>query len=614
MVFHKIKLLRVNLSSQHITSEEIDPRVAKDFLGGKGLAAYCLYKELKKGIDPLDSENKLMFMNGPLTGSKAPSSCRFVVATKSPLTGCWVDSSCGGFWGPELMFAGFAGIIIEGRAENPVYLHINDSEVRIKNAGFLWGMGTVDTISYLREKHRADRTVRVATIGPAGEKQARIAAVIADMRAAGRGGTGAVMGSKNLKAIAVVGHGKIPIADPLAFNELARFAMKDAGEAGAGMAAVGTAGNVRGVNSTGGWPVRNYSRSQWHEAEAELAGDVYRRTLWGGGKYIKPCYNCPVKCSHLAVIREGKYAGISSEGPEYETITMFGSNCGIKNREVITVADKLCDNYGLDTISLGNTIGFVMECNEKNLVSAEDLDGIDLEFGNEEALLKGVERAGKVYGKLGLLLSNGVKRAAAQIGKGSDKFAMHVKGLEIAAYAPRSGQGVALAYAVSDRGACHTRPWLYGAEHYWGELDPRTTKDKPLAVKLGQQEKAIVQSSGLCQFGLMSDDISNWSLLQLINAATGFDYTKDEITLVGERINNLVRSFNVREGFSRKDDTLPHRSLNEPLSDGPQKGQIIKLDEMLSKYYELCGWDENGIPSKEKLLRLGLDFVVKELN
>lgn len=432
------------------------------------------------------------------------------------------------------------------------------------------------------------------------------------MRAAGRGGTGAVMGSKNLKAISVVGYGKIPVADPEKFNELAKQAHKEAKEDSIGMAATGTGGNVRGVNSSGGWPTKNFSESQWNEGEEELAGDIFQNTLWGGGKYVKPCYNCPIKCAHLAVIREGEYAGISSEGPEYETITMFGSNCGIKSREVITVADKMCDNYGMDTISLGNTIGFIMECIENGLLSVQDIDGVNLRFGNEQAFLKAVKMAGSVYGNLGSILANGVKRAAEIIGQGSQRFAMHVKGLELPAYEPRAGHGHALGYAVSDRGGCHTRPWLWGAEHYWNALDPRTTKGKPQAVKQGQQDKALIQSGGLCQFASTYDGPYE-SLLQMVNAATGFDYTEEEFRLVGERINNLTRSFNAREGFTSKDDTLPYRSLNEPLPGGPFKGQVIKLAEMLPKYYELCGWNENGIPTIEKLKDLGLDFVIEEL-
>ncbi|MGQ9723277.1 MAG: aldehyde ferredoxin oxidoreductase family protein [Candidatus Jordarchaeum sp.] len=606
------KLLRINLSTEDIATEKIESNAARSLLGSKGLAAYYLFKELRKGVDPLSPENKLIFMTGPLTGTKAPSSCRFVVCTKSPLTGAWVDSSCGGFWGPELRFAGFDGIIVEGRAKSPVYIHVDDGKASIRDAGFLWGMGTIDTISYLRERHKSDRTVRVATIGPAGERQARLAAIIADMRAAGRGGTGAVMGSKNLKAISVVGHGKIPIADSHKFNELAKEAHKDAKEGSARMAAMGTASIVRLVNSTGGWPTRNFSEGQWDEVAEELAGDMFQNTLWGGGNYVKPCYNCPIRCAHLAVIREGEYAGISDEGPEYETISLFGPNCGIKSREVITVADKMCDNYGIDTISLGNTIGFVMECLGKELISIEDIDGVDLRFGNEAAFLKAVNMAGNVYGNLGRLLANGVKRAAEKIGKGSEKFAMHVKGLEIPAYVPRAGHGHALAYAVADRGACHLRPWLYGAEHFFDKLDPMTPDGKPEAVKQGQQNRALIHSCGLCQFAV-TDEMIYDSFLRMINAATGFDYTEEEFWLVGERINNLTRSFNAREGFTSKDDMLPYRSTSEPLPKGLWKGQMIRLGKMLPKYYEICGWNENGVPKKEKLKELGLDFVIVEL-
>ncbi|MFB0561283.1 MAG: aldehyde ferredoxin oxidoreductase C-terminal domain-containing protein, partial [Candidatus Lokiarchaeia archaeon] len=389
-------------------------------------------------------------------------------------------------------------------------------------------------------------------------------------------------------------------------------AHKDAKDGSARMAAMGTASIVRLVNSTGGWPTKNFSEGQWDEASEELAGDMFQNTLWGGGKYVKPCYNCPIRCAHLAVIREGEYAGISDEGPEYETISLLGPNCGIKSREVITVADKMCDNYGLDTISLGTTISFMMECLDKGLVSVEDIDGVDLRFGNEEAFLKAVNMAGNVYGNLGSLLSNGVKRAAERIGKGSEKFAMHVKGLEIPAYVPRAGHGHALAYAVADRGACHLRPWLYGAEHFFDTLDPRIPDDKPEAVKQGQQNRALIHSCGLCQFAV-TDEMLYDALLQMINAAMGFNYSEEEFRIVGERINNLTRSFNAREGFTSKDDLLPSRSTSEPLPGGPWKGQVIRLGEMLPKYYELCGWDENGVPKKEKLEELGLDFVIEEL-
>lgn len=603
------KLLRINLTNGKIITEKIDSKILRKYMGGKGLAAYYLFKELKKGIDPLSPENEIIFMNGPLTGTMAPASCRFVVATKSPLSGTWDDASSGGFWGPELRFAGYDGIIIEGKAEKPVYIQITDDQVQIREAGFLWGMGVVDTINYIREQHKSDRTPRVAAIGPAGEKMARIAAVIADMRAAGRGGVGAVMGSKNLKAISVVGHNKVPIADSENFRELAKKANKEAMEDGAQMSVMGTAGNVRGVNGTGGWPTKNYSENQWHEAAKELVGDRFQETLWGNGKYVKPCFNCSVKCSHLAVIREGKYAGVSSEGPEYETITMFGPNCGINSREVITVADKMCDDLGLDTISTGNAIGFIMECMEKGLIKNEDIDGLDLRFGNADAVLKAIRMAGNAYGKLGSLLANGVKRASEKIGKGSEKFAMHVKGLELPAYAPRSGYGVALAYAVADRGGCHNRPWMYGPEHYWRATDPAVPDGKAKVVKGGQEMKSLVQSSGLCQFGSIYDGFDE-DFVNIINYCTGFNYTSDEFKQLGERINNLTHSFNAREGFTRKDDTLPYRSLNEPMPLGPSKGRVIQLDKMLDEYYALCGWNENGVPTKEKLKELGLDFAI----
>ncbi|HID16856.1 TPA: aldehyde:ferredoxin oxidoreductase, partial [Candidatus Bathyarchaeota archaeon] len=473
--------------------------------------------------------------------------------------------------------------------------------------------------------HMRDRMPRVACIGPAGEKQALLANIISEVRAAGRGGAGAVMGSKNLKAIVVVGHKYGPddfVYDKEKFMEAVRETSKLLSESkitgprvrGA-LSIYGTANIIDGINAAGGWPTKNFQTGIFEKVK-EVNGPSFGREIWipPDSPGARPCYACQILCAHAAVIRDGKYAGTFDEGPEYETIWAFGPQCGVSDKKAITRADYLSDYYGLDTISLGNTIGFLMECYERGLITKEDTDGIDLRFGNAGALVEVVHRAGTMEGNIGKLAANGTKRAAEKIGKGSEKFAIHVKGLELPAYDPRAAQGMGLCYARSDRGACHLRPWTAGAEMLGlNGVDPRKTEGKAELVKTASEVFAVAyDSTGLClfmAFGAPADKV-----YKMVNHATGFNYESfEEFVKVGERIHNLTRAFNVREGFTRKDDTLPWRILNEPLPEGPCKGDVVKLDEMLPEYYKLCGWDEEGRPTKEKLKELGLDFAIKEL-
>jgi len=610
------QLLRIDLTTRKFKKEPLDPVIARTYLGGKGLGAYMFFTEVRKGVVPLSPENKLMFMTGSLCGSAIGISAdRFALCTRSPLTGAWLDSHCGGFWGPELKFAGYDGVIIEGRSNKPVYIHIEDERVEIRSAEDLWGADTFQTMRILQERHTTDRVVRVLSIGPAGEKMALLANVIADVRAAGRGGGGAVMGSKNLKAISVVGHSEVEVAEPDEFKEVVRDVVEKVRKnpiTSHNLTYMGTANIIQGINTAGGWPTFNFKTGVFEKAQ-EISGEAYRDHLWQGGKRWRPCWGCIIRCGHVAVIEEGKWAGIVDEGPEYETIWAYGPQCGVSSREAITVADYYSDAYGIDTISLGNTIGFLMECYEKGLITKGDTDGIDLRFGNADAMVEAVIRAGTVTGKLGALAANGVKRAAEKIGKGSEKFACHVKGLELPAYDPRAMFGMGLCYARSDRGACHLRPWTAGAEVLGLEptMDPHTTVGKATAVKSGAEVITIVDSVGICQF--MTFAISLDDIYAMVNPLTGFKYTKEEFLKIGERINNLTRAFNVREGFLKKDDTLPWRILNEPAQDGPCKGLTVPLEPMLTDYYRLCGWDAEGRPTKEKLQELGLDFVAKEL-
>jgi aldehyde:ferredoxin oxidoreductase len=617
-------ILRVNLTTKDIKKEPLNKEIAQKFLGEKGLAAYYLFTETKKGVNPLGPENKLIFMTGPLTGTRAPCGNRFCVSAKSPLTGAWNDSHCGGIWGPELKWAGYDGIIIEGKAADPVYIWIEDDKVAIRDAKWFWGANTFTTERLLKEKHAGDKMARVACIGPAGERQALLANVISEVRAAGRGGLGAVMGSKNLKAIAVRGHGKPEdlIVDPVKFEEAVKVAYGKLGKGAitgpavkGALSIMGTSNIIRGINAAGGWPTRNFQTGIFEKA-SEIEGQALTKYLYCPPESpgMVPCWNCPILCAHLSVVKKGPWAGFVDEGPEYENVTLLGATCGVFDREAISAAEYFCDFYGLDGISVGGTIAFLMECYQKKLITKKETDGIDLKFGNADAMVQAVMRAGAGYGKLGPLVANGSRKAAAKIGKGSAKFAINVKGLEIPAYDPRAAQGMGLAYARSDRGACHLRPWTAGAEMLGLDgIDPKETKGKAQLVKVSTDATNVAfDATGVClfvAFGMGGDDVFN-----MVVPATGFQYRDfSDFVKVGERINNLTRAFNVREGLTKKDDTLPYRLLKEPLPSGPCKGQVVKLDKMLPEYYKLCGWDKTGKPTKEKLQELGLDFVIDQL-
>jgi len=628
-------ILRVNLTTGTIKKEALNKDVARRFLGCKGYGAYTVFNETKKGTDPLGPSNKLVFMLGPLNGTRAPSSNKFAVCTKSPLTGAWLDTHCGGFFGPELKYAGYDGIIIEGRAPEPVYLDIKDEDVSLRDAKWLWGVNTLDTERLLKEESPTGKLARVACIGPAGERKSLLANIISERRAAGRGGAGAVMGSKNLKAIVVKGSRKPDelVHDPEKFKEAVRDCYEKIGKKevtsprskGAEMRKKfrekatlpiqGTGRIIVGINEAGGLPTRNFQTGIF-ESWDEISGAAFSKHLNVPPEALgaRACYNCPICCGHLSIIKQGKWAGIADDGPEYENITMLGPNCGVADREAIVAAEYFSDYYGLDAISLGGTIAFLMECYEKRLISKEDTNGLDLRFGNADAMVEAVISGGTMKGKLGPLVANGSKKASEKIGKGSEKFAMHVKGLEIPAYDPRAAQGMGLCYARSDRGACHLRPWTAGAEMLLLDgKDPKETAGKAETVRSDTDTLNVAyHSSGLCLF-VAFGGVGKEEVLALVNAATGFNYNMDEFLRVGERISNLTRTFNLREGLTKKDDTLPYRLLKEPLPSGPCKGEVVKLKPMLEEYYKLRGWDREGKPTKAKLKALELDFATKTL-
>jgi len=597
------KLLRIDLGKRSHSVENIPEEIIKKYIGGKGISAYLLYKELPAKCDPLGPENILVFANGPLTGTLAPASSRVTVSTKSPLTGGWLDSNCGGFWGPELKYAGYDVLVIAGCAEKPTVVVIEDETIRFESAAELGGYDCPKTEKTLKEKYGADH--RVACIGPAGENRLPLAGIIAEGRAFGRGGSGAVMGSKNLKAIVVRGRGSVEIARYEAFLTANNEAMNELTinpDTGGSRPKYGTNNILSAMDVLGIHPVHNFQGIPWSGAEKlneEVLADQYF-------KKNKACFACPIRCSKVSRVDSGKYKGSVVEGPEYENVWSFGAQCGNADPGAVIEAERLCDFYGLDSISVGNAVGFAMECYERGLIT-ENQVGFALKFTDDDAMIKLVHLMGTNEG-FGQVIGRGVKQAAAIIGKNAADFAMHVKGMELPAYDPRSAFGMGLAYATSDRGGCHLRAFPVGAEvlQNRGRMDPFSTEYKADLVKSQQEWFAIVDSIGLCLFATFA--LTPRQVTLLLAGLTGIEEfaSADYLITAGERIYNLTRLFNIREGFGKKDDTLPSRLLNEPMPSGPAKGLTVDLEPMLKEYYYIRGWDEEGVPKKETLDRLGL--------
>ncbi len=441
------------------------------------------------------------------------------------------------------------------------------------------------------------------TIGTAGERMAKLAGIFAENRTAARGGLGAVMGSKHLKAVVVSGHGKFEPADPEAFRAIRKMINKKVRTSTGveNLRKMGTSELVEIVNETGGWSNRNYTSGRDDKLSEHLDGFAIKEKLWDGGSRRRPCPGCVIQCSHLAVVQEGQYRGLIHDGPEFESITLLGSNCGIDDPAIVTTSEHLCDTYGLDSISTGSTIAFLMECYERGLISKEDTDGVELTFGSVDALIETIHMMGSGEGALAFA-ANGTRDASERIGQGTEDFAMNVKGLEIPAYLPQTAKGQALAYAVSDRGACHLRPWTYGKEVLGrgGQLDPMATAGKGEMVWDGQQRNAIYDSIGICKFFTYAAGLDE--LLELYTASTGFDMNRNEFDMVGRRVAVLTRAFNNREGFGRDQDTLPGRVMksgSNPVTD-------LELDAMLNEFYDSSGFTSDGIVPEQLLIELGI--------
>jgi aldehyde:ferredoxin oxidoreductase len=592
------RILRVNLSSGAISTEPLPEPILRPLLGGKGLGAYYLFNEQAPGVDALSPGNNLIFNVGPLTGTTAPTAGRFGSTTKSPATNTYSDAYCGGYFGQTLKYAGYDALIVQGAADEPVSIVIDNDRVEIRSARELWGTTITAATDHLWRNLGRDWESLI--IGPPGEKRTNIASIFNDTRALARGGVGAVMGSKNLKAIVARGTGRVQVADRARFDRALQLASRAVRMSSAitRMNQEGTANILEFVNMAGALPTRNFQTGQFEGAD-EISGEAWKEKTW---KRNYACFGCPIACSKITREVDGKVL----EGPEYETIYAVGSNCAIADHAAIIRMSLLCDEYGIDTISAGAIVAFVMELFEKGFVKAGELDGLEPHFGDCYAALALIEKMAKVEG-CGEWLSEGVAQIAARY-PGSEAFAMHVKGLEMPAYHPNAAKGMALGYAVSERGACHLR----GAPltEVLGGADPLSIVGKAKLFREHQSESALWNSAVLCCFP--SFGMSLKELWQLINAATGFDYaTVREFEITGERINTLARLFNAREGLARAQDTLPARNLSQSLQgSGPAKGHVVELDPMLDEYYAMMGWDRNGVPTPDKLRELGLDQFI----
>lgn len=590
------KVLRINLKEKSIKKEELDLNLAKKFLGGRGLGEKILMDEVGAKVDALSPENKLIVATGPLSGTMAPTGGRYMVVTKSPLTGTIASSNSGGRWGAELKFAGYDLIIVEDKADSPVYISIQDDNVEIKDASHLWGKVTSEANNLLKEE--LGEKTKILNIGPAGEKLSNIAAIMNDVdRAAGRSGVGAVMGSKNLKAITVRGTGKVPVHDSALLKQVVSRVNKkirENGVTGQGLPTYGTAVLVNIINENGALPTNNFQSSQFEKAE-----DISGETL--AEKYLVKnvgCYGCPIACGRWCRVDDREVAG-----PEYETIWGFGSDCGVSDMKEIINANEICNELGLDTISASTTIAAAMELYQKGLITENEVDGVPLTWGNSQAIIEWTERMGLREG-LGDKLAEGSYRLCEMYG--APEVSMSVKKQEIPAYDPRGIQGQGLSYATSNRGGCHVRGYLISPEILGlpEKLDRFSLEGKATWAKIFQDLTAAIDSLGLCLFTSFAMGAEDYA--DLYNAVCGTEHTAASLLEAGERIWNIEKLFNLESGLSLADDTLPKRLLEDPIVDGPSKGNVHQLDVLLPQYYEARGWDKEGVPTDEKLEQLGI--------
>jgi aldehyde:ferredoxin oxidoreductase len=582
-------ILHVSLSDRSTRMESLPPELYKQYLGGRGLGVKLLFDNLAPGIDALSPENLLVFAVGPSTASTVPTAGRFVVITKSPTTGTIFDSHAGGYFGAQLRRAGFAAVVFHGKADTPVYLWINDDHVELRDASKIWGKDTCVTTDELLEQ--TDPKAQVACIGPAGEKLGLMAAIMTDKhRAAGRGGVGAVMGSKNLKAIVAKGTGEVGVYDSDRLKvavEHARRLIKKNAVTDKSLPIYGTPVLVSVTNELGMLPTNNFQEGTFNDAEGVSGEKLLER--FSAGTYH--CHGCPIGCGRVSLIKGEKVGG-----PEYESLWALGPQCGINDLEWIAIANNRCNLLGLDTISTGSTIGAAMELVQKGKLDAP------LKFGDTNGILDLIDDMAHMKG-FGAEMSEGSKRLAERYG--APELAMQVKGLEIPAYDPRGAQGHALGYATSNRGGCHLRSYLIGPEVLGSPVlvDRDRPDGKADLVMLYQDLSAAMDCMVVCRFTNFAWTVDDYA--EMVSAGTGIELSGRDLLRLGERIYNLERLFNLREGFTAKDDTLPPRFF-KPLPEGGSRNRVVHLDEMLTEYYKLRGWDTEGRPTKDTLKKLDI--------
>jgi aldehyde:ferredoxin oxidoreductase len=622
------KYLRVDLSSGEIRILSLPVEWVENYLGGNGIGTKILWDEVPPAVDPLESDNKLIVSAGPLCGSPVPNSGRVEFIAKSPLTNIYGDSNAGGHFGPELKHAGYDLIIFEGRSPKPVYLYLKDEQVEIRSAEHLWGLGTFETETQLRdETNQPD--LKTAIIGPAGENLVRYAGIqVTSRRSAARSGLGAVMGSKNLKAIAVHGTKSIQVANPEQTLDITlkhHLAIRE-NEFFSGASKFGTPGIVALMDYMGRFPTQNHRYGSFEGFDKISADSLHEQ------HFIRDisCYSCPVGCDKVYAVKEGEFTGSLSTSVEYETLNSLGARVCNANLPSILKANEICDDLGLDTISAGSAIAFAMELAEKKILSTEDCDGLELVWGNYHTMLQLLERIAYRKGYLGDLLAEGAARAAKKLGRGAERYAMHVKGQDIPSQDGRAQQSMGLAHATSSRGADHLKAFpvadetgypggageRYGQEYLPELVDPLETKYKAFLVKDGEDYGAIVDSSGNCKSGgtFVMLEIYWQEQCDALNAITGLSLSVEELKRIGERIYNLQRCYNALHGIDKSDDILPWRMTKVPSPSGNAKGSVCHLSEMLEEYYNLRDWNtETGLPNEQKLKGLGLDEVFGQL-
>jgi aldehyde:ferredoxin oxidoreductase len=608
------KVIEVNLNARTSEIRRFPDQTLRDYIGGSGLGSKILFEDLKADTNPFAPEAPLLFLLGPFNGTAIPGSSRYTVVAKSPLTNIFGEANAGGRFGSELKFAGFDGIIVRGKASTPVYLWISDGRIEIRDAAHLWGKDTFATHDLLLGE--TDSNASTVAIGQAGEECVKLACIITDGRdgrAAGRCGLGAVMGSKNLKAIAAKGKMQPQVANKVELTKSLRSISKMVVERNKGLSTYGTAEFIVGSEMLGNLPIRNWSQDRWAQA-SQISAEAMNRTIL---KDTYRCGHCLIGCGRVVEITSGPFEMQKAAGPEYETIGMLGAQCLVDNLEAVAKAGDLCNRHGLDHISTGGVIAFAMEAYERRLLTKSDTGGLALNWGDSRLLVHLVDLIGRREG-IGDLLGNGVRFVAEQLGGEALEFAYHVKGLEIPAHDPRSRASLAVAYATSNRGACHVQASSTFVEGvmpvpligYSQMLDPFTSEGKGRMTALMQNLMCHFNALCLCQYMIIPETLD--LLPRWLSWVTGWDISTEEFLKTGERIFNMKRLFNVRSGIARKDDSLPPRFLYDAKREGGAKGNLPDLELMLNDYYEARGWTPNGLPTLQRMKELGLGHEASE--